>query len=313
MIVLEDNFNTISEYKTYIALGSFDGLHIGHMSLINKAIELSALNNAKSMIYTFKNHPLSIVNKNKMPKLLMDNDTKLELLRKLNIDIVNLAHFNNEFMKISPEDFVINMIRHYNLKGIIVGFNYKFGYKNSGDIKLLEKLSRKFNFELYIINPVIYSGDIVSSSRIRSLISNGNVKKANKMLLTPFMLQGEIIKGRQIGRTIEFPTANLKYNDDIIEPGIGVYFTLVEHKGKIYKGITSVGYNPTVEDFKKNISIETYILDFDQNIYGENIRIYFITKMRDEMKFNSLTELAVQLRKDKNFAQRQKIENIYLK
>ncbi|SKA76512.1 riboflavin kinase / FMN adenylyltransferase [Clostridium sp. USBA 49] len=313
MIILEDNFKTYIKEKTYIALGSFDGLHIGHISLINKAIELSKLNNSKSMVYTFKNHPLSIINKNKTPKLLMDNYTKLNILKSLGIEIVNLVHFNNEFMKISPEDFIYNMIKFYNVKGIIAGFNYRFGYKNNGDVELLKKLSKKFKFELYIVNPIVYNKDIVSSSRIRNLIGNGEIETANKMLLIPFMLGGKVIKGKQIGRTIGFPTANLKYNINIILPRKGVYFTLIQYQGNIYKGITSIGYNPTVENSKKNISVETYILDFNKDIYGENINIYFISRIRDEIKFNSIKELATQLEKDKNFAQIQKIEDIEFK
>lgn len=140
MLIYEDNFKTTLKEKTYIALGSFDGLHVGHMSLINKTIELAKENNAKSMVFTFKNHPLTIINKDMAPKLIIDNKVKSELLEKCGIDIVNYVNFDNEFMKISPEDFIKNMVECYNAKGIIVGFNYRFGYKNLGDIELLKKL-----------------------------------------------------------------------------------------------------------------------------------------------------------------------------
>lgn len=309
MIVLEDNFNTIIKDKTYIALGSFDGLHIGHMALINKTLELSKSNNVKSMIYTFKNHPLSIVNKDKMPKLLMDNKTKLNSLEKLGVDIVNLVEFNYDYMKIYPEDFIFNMIRCYNPKGFIVGFNYRFGYKNSGDIELFKKYSTKMNFDLHVVESVTYKNEVVSSSRIRTLIAEGNVSEANHMLLNPFAIRGLVVRGKQLGRTIGFPTANLKYDNNFIIPGRGVYFTIVNYKGISYKGITSVGFNPTVNLVEDNISIETYILDFDKNIYGEHIQLYFINRMRDEIKFNSLTELTNQLKKDKEFAKKQHLEN----
>lgn len=309
MIIIEDNFNIKLNYKTYIALGSFDGLHMGHMGLINKTIELSKQNNVKSMVCTFKNHPLSIINKDKMPKLIMDNVSKLKLLESSKIDIVNLVNFDYEYMKISPEDFIVNMINHYNVKGLVVGFNYRFGFKNSGDIELLKKYSIKLGFELHIIDSVKYENEVVSSSRIRTLILEGKVNEANRMLLTPFMLKGEIISGKQLGRELGFPTANLKYDESFILPKNGVYYTIVEYKQRFYKGMTSVGINPTVQTKANTIFIETYILDFDKNIYGDELKLYFIKWMRDEIKFNSLEELINQLNSDKIFAQKQEIEN----
>lgn len=305
MLVYEDNFKTTLKEKTYIALGSFDGLHVGHMRLINKTIELAKENNAKSMVFTFKNHPLTIINKDIAPKLIIDNEVKSELLEKCGVDIVNYVNFNNEFMKISPEDFIKNMVKCYNVKGIIVGFNYRFGYKNLGDIELLKKLSIKFRFELNIIEPVKIDDDIVSSSKIRQLVSEGNITKANKFLNRPFMLQGTVIHGKQLGRKINFPTTNLKYNKNFVLPKRGVYYTCVKYNGEIYRGITNIGYNPTVND--KKLSIETHILGFKKDIYDENLRLYFCKRIRSEKKFNSIEELANQLYKDKNFASMQNI------
>ena len=311
MIILEDNFKTKLEYKTYIALGSFDGLHLGHMGLIDKTVELSKKNNIRSMVYTFKNHPLSVINKDKVPKLLMDNETKLKVLEKLGIDIVNLVKFDVEYMKISPEVFIENMVKHYNIKGLIVGFNYRFGYKNSGNIDLLKEYSKKFKFELHVIDSVTYEDEVVSSSRIRSLLCAGSVHEANKMLILPYRLKGEIIKGKQLGRTLGFPTANLKYDTNFQILSTGVYYTIVEYSDRLYKGITSVGFNPTIEPVGNNITIETYILDFDKYIYGENILIYFISRMRNEIRFNSLEELVSQLKKDKEFAKEQSLELLF--
>jgi riboflavin kinase / FMN adenylyltransferase len=308
MIILEDNFKAKLEYKTYIALGSFDGLHLGHMGLINKTLELAKKNNVKSMVYTFKNHPLSIINNEKVPRLLMDNETKLNMLEQLGIDIVNLANFDVEYMKISPEAFIENMVKHYNIKGLIVGFNYRFGYKNSGDIDLLKEYSKKLDFELHVIESVTYEGEVVSSSRIRGLLNNGSVEKANKMLILPYRLKGEVIKGKQLGRTLGFPTANLKYDTNFQSLSTGVYFTVIEYDSSLYKGITSVGFNPTIEPVGDSIKIETYILDFDKYIYGEVISVYFVSRMRSEVKFNSLEELTSQLKKDKEYAENQDLE-----
>jgi riboflavin kinase / FMN adenylyltransferase len=308
MIILEENFKTKLDCETFIALGSFDGLHLGHMDLINKTIELARKHRAKSMVYTFKNHPLCVVNKDKVPKLLMDNNTKLELLERIGVEIVDLVNFDTEFMKISPEVFIENMVKHYNLKGLIVGFNYRFGYKNSGDIDLLREYSKKLNFELHVIDSVTYEGEVVSSSRIRGLLRDGNIEEANKMLMTPYMMHGEIIRGKQLGRTLGFPTANLKYDTGFQIPATGVYYTTIEYNNKLYKGITSVGFNPTIEPEGSTITIETYILDFDKYIYGENIKLFFIDRIRGEVKFNSLEELTEQLKRDKEYAEKKKIE-----
>lgn len=308
MIVLEDKFNTKIEYRTYVALGSFDGLHQGHIGLINKTIELAKSNNAKSMIYTFKNHPLTVLNKDAAPKLIMRNDAKLELLEELGVDIVNLVPFDTEHMMIPAELFISKLVECYNVEGIIVGFNFKFGYKNSGDVNLLKSLSEKYGFTLHIIDSITKDGEVVSSSNIREQIKNGEVEAANKLLLKPYMLEGRVTKGKQLGRVLGFPTANLEYDSNFIIPNRGVYYTIVKYKSKLYKGITNVGYNPTVGDINQILTIETYILDFQSNIYEEYIKVYFIKKLRDEMKFNSLEELISQLKRDKGYAEKQNLE-----
>ena len=252
------------------------------------------------MIFTFENHPLSIINIDMAPRLIIDNRDKVRILDEIGIDILNLARFDEKFMRISPEDFILKLISCYRAKGIVVGFNYRFGYKNQGDIELLKYLSCKFGFELIIMSPVKYEGEVVSSSRVRHLIGEGEIEKSNLLLTRPFSLSGIIIKGKKIGRTIGFPTINLDYNKEFILPAGGVYCTIVQYKNKRYRGITNIGYNPTVHGRKLNV--ETHILDFNIDIYGEEVKLYFLKKIRDEKKFNSLDELKEQLNKDKLYA-----------
>ena len=305
MLIIKDNFKTKLEYPTYIALGNFDGLHLGHMQLINKTVQLSQENNAKSMVCTFNNHPLSIINPEISPKLIMDNDSKIKLLEKVGIDIVNLVNFDTEFMKTTPEEFIKNMVNFYNVKGIIVGFNYRFGYKNLGDVEMLEAYSNVLGYKLYVCEAVSTNSEIVSSSKIRHLISEGNVTKANELLGRCHTTIGQVIKGKQLGRTIGFPTVNLDYNRQYILPKGGVYYTVVEYDNAMYKAITNIGYNPTVEGGK--LSVETHILNFDKQIYGEVIKINFVCRIRDEIKFNNIDKLKAQLLKDKDHAFNQKI------
>ncbi|AOR23285.1 bifunctional riboflavin kinase/FAD synthetase [Clostridium taeniosporum] len=303
MVIIENNFEDIKTYKNYIALGSFDGLHIGHLSLIDKVTKIAKKNNGKSMVFTFKNHPRKFINPNNTLKLLMENDDKVKILEDKGIDIIYFANFNKEFMKITPEEFIKFLCVNLNVKGIVVGFNYKFGYKNSGDIKLLKELQKKHGYELHIMDSCTYKDEVISSTRIRKELEEGNVLEASIMLNRPYFIKGEIVHGRQFGRMMGFPTANLKYNKDIILPKIGVYYTNVEVNNKIYKGITNIGNNPTVNG--KDITVETNILDFNEDIYGNIIKVYFVKKIRDQKKFDSIDDLKKELKNNKSFAEKE--------
>lgn len=311
MYILNDNFHSNFNSKTYIALGSFDGLHMGHIHLLNYCKELSKKNNISSMVYTFENHPLSIINADMMPKLIMSNPIKVKILENMGIDILNMVKFDKDFMAISPEDFIKQLVYHYKPKGLIVGFNYRFGYKNLGDIELLLKLKSIYKFEVHEIKPIRYQGEIVSSSRIRHLISEGEIETADALLTRPYMLSGKVIKGKQNGRTMGFPTINLDYDKSFVIPKGGVYYSNVIYKNQFYKGITNVGYNPTFKGDK--LSIETHILDFNQDIYGDNVDVLFISKMRDEKKFSSIDELKSRLNLDKKYASYQELKKTIYK
>ena len=301
MLVL-DNVNLLEPKRSnYVALGSFDGLHIGHLSLINKVKELAKDNEGKSMVFTFKNHPRTVIMAENNLDLLMTNREKIDILLNENVDILALKTFDKEVMKMDPEEFIKWLCNDYSIRGIVVGFNFRFGYKNLGDIDLLNELKEKYNYELYVMEPYIYEGDVVSSTRIRKEILNGNVAIANKMLSRPYTINGNVVHGKKRGRQIGFPTANINLTADKLIPKVGVYYTNVEVNGKIYKGITSIGNNPTVNG--KELTIETYILDFDKYIYDEEIKLYFIDRIRDEMKFSGIDELVCQLKKDKILAE----------
>ena len=301
MIIINKDIKDIQSSNNYIALGSFDGLHIGHLSLIYKVVEIAKKNNGKSMVFTFENHPKTLIDKGSIPKLLMNNDRKVEILRSHKVDIVCFQEFNFEFMKMTPKEFVEFLLFKYNVKGFVVGFNYKFGYKNLGNVEFLKSLQSEYGYELYVMEPCTYKDEVISSTRIRKALEAGDVLDAGKMLNLPYTLSGKIIHGRQIGRTIGFPTANLKYEENFILPKTGVYYTNIMVNNNIYKGITSIGSNPTVEG--KALTIETYILDFNGELYGKIVDISFIKKIRDMEKFNGVEELKSQLERDKLFAQ----------
>lgn len=284
---------------SYVALGSFDGLHKGHLSLIKKTVELAKKINGMSIVYTFKNHPRKFIKSIDNPKLLLDNESKKEILKKENVDLVYFEEFNEDYMKLSPEEFVKYLCEKFNVKGIVVGFNYRFGYKNSGDVNLLKKLSKIYNYELYVMEPCTYNEEAISSTKVRQALIRGALNEANEMLTRPFFIKGEVVHGKQLGRTIGFPTANIKLEENLIIPKRGIYATKVHIGNDIYFGATNIGYNPTVNGEK--MSIETNILKFNEDIYGKTIKLEFLERIRDEKKFKDLNELKIQLKMDTNY------------
>ena len=299
MLVIDDNIIENKENKNYVALGSFDGLHYGHLSLVRKTVQVAKEENGKSMVFTYKNHPKTLVSPENVPKLIMDLDTKIQYLEEENVDIVVLRTFTKEFMSITAEDFIKLLWEDYNVKGIVVGFNFRFGHKNLGDVELLKKLQDKYGYKLYIIDQYNYESEVISSTRIRKSLVEGNVSKATEMLSKPYLIKGKVIHGKKLGRTIGFPTANLEFSDKMVIPKKGVYYTNVIYGDEKFKGLTSVGNNPTVNGTE--LTIETFILNFDKMIYGEEIKVYFVERIRDEVKFDSLDEMVNQIKKDEEF------------
>lgn len=301
-MLIYDNKALDEESKNnYIALGSFDGLHLGHLSLVRKVKSLAKENKSKSIVFTFKNHPRRFININNKIELIMTNEEKIDVLQKEGIDILAFKDFDAKMMKMMPDEFINWLCKTYNVKGIVVGFNFKFGYKNLGNVELLKKFEKEYRYKLYVMEPFKSEGKIISSTTIRKELVDGNVRKAFNMLSRPYMLSGKVIDGKKLGRTIGFPTANLEINKQKVIPKKGVYYTNVKINEKIFKGITSVGNNPTVNG--QELTVETYILDFSNDIYGKEINIYFIDRIRDEIKFNDIHELIEQLKKDKKFAE----------
>jgi len=302
--MLNENYEAFNTMN-YIALGSFDGLHRGHLSLVEKTVTLARENNGKSIVYTFKEHPRNLLKAKSLFKILLDNDSKIEILQKENIDLVFFEEFNEDFMKLSPEKFIEYLCTKFNIKGIVVGFNYKFGYKNIGDVEFLKKLSNKYNYKVYVVETCTYLEEVVSSTRIRNALLKGDIELANKMLTRSYFIKGKVVHGKELGRKLGFPTANLEYSNNIVLPKEGVYYTNIMWNNSIYKGITSIGNNPTFE--RSTVTLETYILDFNKYIYGDKIKVNFLKRIRDNVKFNSIDELVTQLNKDKLMAEKEKL------
>ncbi|MGE4282200.1 MAG: bifunctional riboflavin kinase/FAD synthetase [Clostridia bacterium] len=282
---------------TGIALGNFDGLHIGHMELINKTVDICKKDHLKSVIYTFNHHPQNIIADKLIISLITPNEIKAEILSRCHVDCLYLDDFNKAFMKMMPEDFIKNiLLDRLNAKRVTVGFHYRFGYKNTGDVDVLRKMGQLYGFQVEVVEPVKIGDTVVSSSLIRKLIQKGDVETASKFMNRKYMITGKVVVGKRLGHKLGFPTINIIPRVDIVLPSKGVYITNTILEEKIYASVTNVGANPTVNG--QEMRIETHILDFSGILYNHNVNIEFIKKIRDEKKFQGIDELAVQIGKD---------------
>lgn len=299
MTIIKSLDEVINVENTVVTIGNFDGIHKGHIKLIKEAVKEAKTKNYKSVVFTFENHPMRYFRADSI-KHIITNEEKVKIFEDLGVDIVFMIPFDEYMTKISATDFV-KTILHEKLKCkmVIVGHDFTFARNKEGNASLLESLGKNYNMKVKVIEPIKIKGRRVSSSYIRNLINDGNVSEIKNFLGRNYFLEGEVIHARKIGRTIGFPTANLKAEEKLIIPKNGIYAVKVYVKNKVYYGATNIGYNPTVNG--KVLSIETNIIDFDEEIYGEIIRVEFLDRIRDEKKFNSLDELKSQLRKDVNF------------
>ena len=280
-----------------LVLGFFDGVHLCHKALMKKALELAETTGYKTGVMTFTEHPLELIFPKYSPWLITSNDEKKKLIENYGIDFVFLNGFSEKLMKLSPEDFIVDyLLKRYNIKGIVVGYNYNFGYKGAGNTDVLEELGLKHGFFVRIVKPCIVGKQLVSSTFIRELISCGQIEEVATFLGRYYGLSGKVVRGKGLGRTFGFPTANIKLDKRRILPNTGVYYTRVCHQNACYHGLTNLGFNPTFD--KHPFSIETYIYDFNSEIYGDTLSIEFLKKVRGEIKFENLEALIKQVNYD---------------
>lgn len=279
-----------------IALGFFDGVHLGHKAVINAAVDYAKKNNIKSAVVTFRQSPYVALN-NVKPNYIITLEEKIKAIKKLGVDYLYLSDFTEDLAKQTASDYLKNLVDDLHPKMIATGFNHYFGYNKSGGVDYLRLMQQEYEYEFKEINPIKLNEDVISSTAIRKALLNGDIPKANSMLGYRFYVKNEVIKGRQIGRTIGFKTANLKMPEKMINIPDGVYAVEVEVLGKKHMGIANFGSNPTVTDDSQKL-LEVHIIDFNQDIYGELVKVSFLVKIRNEKKFQSLTELKTQIEKD---------------
>ena len=280
-----------------IALGTFDGMHLGHQAVINKLLEKARKFNLKSAVFTFSSHPLERVKGKIAPPLLNTTSEKVDLIRKIGIDELFLLDFNDEFATLSPDEFVEQyLLKKLQAKQIIVGFNFTFGKERKGTVELLKQLGEVHNFQVEIVPPFNLQEQVVSSTRIRRLIGKGEVELASHLLGYPYFLEGQVVHGHKKGREIGYPTANVDFNLQKVIPASGVYAVSVKWKGMVYGGVANLGYRPTFQG--ENLSLEVHIFDFKGNLYGEQIQVNFLREIRAERLFNNIDQLIKQINED---------------
>ncbi len=278
-----------------VALGSFDGVHLGHEALLSACVEEARARGILSAAYTFLNHPGTLTGR--PVKLLTTPSEKAARFEELGLDAVIFGQFDECFAALPPERFVREYLRErLAAKVCVCGFHYRFGAGGAGDAALLRRLCTAEGIEVRVIEPVTDRGELVSSSRIRALCEAGEVARAAELLGRPYALLSRVVEGKKLGRELGFPTINQVFPPDAVIPKKGVYETRLNLSGTVYRGVTNVGCRPTVKG--AGINAETHILGFSGDLYGQMVQVSFLRMLRPERKFGSLEELRAQIARD---------------
>lgn len=295
-MITEKSSLASSDKPCAVALGCFDGVHIGHASLIEETKRIAERQNLLSAVYSFDTPPKNFFLPHSVPTITPPKE-KQRIIGSMGVDMLIIAPFDNSTAKTSPEDFFEKiLLRNLRAKHIVCGFNYRFGEGGKGDVELLKKLCSRDNVGLSVMPPVIIEGKTVSSSEIRNLLSEGNVEKAQKLLGRPYGIRSVVVNGQHLGSSLGFPTVNqlIPNNCDLLRHG--VYATEISAEGKRYNAITNVGVRPTVDG--STLCAETNIFDFDGDLYGKEVNVEFRKFIRPEMKFSSVEALTRQVLAD---------------
>lgn len=298
------------------ALGNFDGVHLGHQRIFERVREEALQSGGEGVVITFEPHPLKVLSPSHCPPLLTPFRKKMMLIEKSGIQTVLCIDFTLDFARLTPLQFVEDvLVRSLNPRKVIVGYNYHFGQKKSGDARTLKDLCRRFQIDVEVMEGFKKDGLIVSSSKIRELVRTGRIEEASRLLGRDYLLVGKVIEGARRGRSLGFPTANLEMTDELYPPN-GVYAVEVIWNDQAFPGVANIGRNPTFQPNESamagRVTVEVHILNFNRMIYGEEIQINFKKRIRDEIRFESSAQLIEQIQKDIEWAQENVFRNLIL-
>ena len=279
-----------------VTLGNFDGIHLGHQALIGGTVAEAKRLGISSVVLTFEPHPLKVLAPDRAPKMLLTHKEKMQLLRDLGVDVVVVQHFDLAFAKLSAEDFVRGLlVERLRPKKVWVGRDLRFGQGRSGSVDDLGRWGADMGFQVSVVEPILVDGVRVSSSHIRQLIGNGSVDQVRPLLGRYHFISGRVTTGHRRGRDLGFPTANIATHTEML-PLDGIYATLFHLGERNLVSVSSVGLNPTFGEGPR--SVESFILNFTDDIYGEAVRLSFVMRIREEKKFASVEDLITQIRSD---------------
>lgn len=288
--------------RTVVAIGVFDGVHVGHQTLLQQAVHRAKQLKIPCVVMTFSPHPVHVLYPQVRLPLITSLSGRLLQFSKLGIDSCVVVKFTRSFAGLSPEKFVKKyLVNSFRAQEIIVGDDFRFGQNRSGTLQVFRALGEKYDFKVLSIKPIKGLKTKISSTTIRQLISNGRLSEAKKMLGREVSIEGKVLEGEHRGKTLGFPTANIVPHHEVI-PMRGVYIVSVEIENKKFKGMANVGYRPTFHSLREQILIETHIFNFDRIIYGKQMKLNFLKKIREEKMFNSKEQLIEQIKRDARVA-----------
>lgn len=288
----------VSYENAWLTIGAFDGFHIGHQKIIRQLTAGAHKMGVPAVVLTFYPHPSRVIYGPTKSFYLTMPDRKASLLGEVGVDAVITYPFNAQTASISAEDFIEELCEHLRFTQLWVGYDFALGHKREGSVPILKELGKKKGYDLKSIEAFKFDDEIVSSTRIREHIRRGEVMEASKLLSRPHAVNGIVTKGDGRGSKLGYPTANLSTHKSLIVPKEGVYACRVEIEGDLYNAVTNVGGRPTFEFEPVPSRVEAYIMDFDKNIYGKDVSIEFVKRLRDEKKFNNIEELTEQIKQD---------------
>jgi riboflavin kinase/FMN adenylyltransferase len=296
-VITSQEYNKFNDSNTCLAIGAFDGLHKGHQLIINQAIKEARKNNYPAAVLSFHPHPLEVIPGKTPPPSIISRRQKISILQELGLDYYFEQEFNLNFAQLRAEEFINQiLLNKIKVNTVVVGDDFRFAHKNEGNVEILKEMGELHGYQAQIISQLHASDDRISSTRIRNLLKKGRIKKAKKLLGRPYQICGEVVHGKKRGRKLGYPTANLKLETNYALPPEGVYAVRVHYKGDEYVGAANLGNNPTFNN--QDISFEVFILDFEEDLYGERLCVDIIDFIRSEKDFAVKEDLIKQMEQD---------------
>ncbi|MGP8080733.1 MAG: bifunctional riboflavin kinase/FAD synthetase [Dehalococcoidales bacterium] len=295
---IEDELAQFSPPKeTLLTIGVFDGVHLGHKFLISNVVKMAAAQNLLSCVITFRQHPRDLLSPKSKLLYLCSVEERIQLLKNEGVDIVAALTFNRELAKLSARDFVSLLVKHLKMRGLVIGPDFSLGKNREGNAAVLRALGQEMGFNVTVVTPKIIDGEVASSTAIRQALADGDMEKVMRLLGRPFSLHGKVARGERRGTELGFPTVNLNVDVKMALPPDGVYATRAYIGGQEFQAVTNIGRRPTFGDNNER-TIESFILHYNQDIYGKDVKIEIIKRLREEKHFDNIEELKKQIAED---------------